>query len=364
MKVDVFIKQCKSLFDQLGTQLRVVIGNQSADLDSIASAISYAFYLTNRQDNKSFNFVPVINSTKSVLASKNACTHMFQQLSIDLDDLIYLGDLKERERIRDVHLVDHNELDARESTILGGDETVLVCGLIDHHIDKGRFKSASPRLIDTRVGSNASLVVAAISQANMPLDSSFAHMLLYPILNDTSNLTRITHQIDIDAVEYLMRFANNDLDRAQLYAKIDELKFSQDGSEPVGELLRQDYKAFGDAKWGMSSLTFGLAEWLRAGNNLNEIDEFVKTNGLCFYAILSFYRGEQNEYKRDMIVMGDETTLRKFVDVRVANLDQIGQVVVYDKSASYVIFKVTDSSLSRKYWQPVLEKFLQDNHLV
>jgi len=43
MKVDIFIKQSKLLFNQLGKKIRIVIDNQSADLDSIVSAISLAF---------------------------------------------------------------------------------------------------------------------------------------------------------------------------------------------------------------------------------------------------------------------------------------------------------------------------------
>lgn len=353
MKVDFFLKQSKQLFDQLGNQLRVVVGNQSADLDSITSAISLAFYLNQTQTEK--KFIPIINSTKSVIASKKPCTYMFQQLSVDLNDLIFLGDLT-HDRIREVYLVDHNELDKRESEDLRLSE--LVTGVIDHHLDKGEFKNANPRNIDTRVGSNASLVVAMITQARIELDSSFANMLLFPIVNDTSNLTRITHQIDIDAVEYLMRFAS--VDRQQLDKKLDELKFSPDGSEPVSELLRQDYKMY-TGSWGMSSLTIGLVEWIRRGKNLDDIVEFMNENSLVFFGILSFHR-EEGACKRDLILLGDEQIVRGFVDSKMPNLTFID--AVYSQTICYAIFKVNDSTLSRKYWQPVLENFLKETNRI
>jgi exopolyphosphatase len=345
MKVDLFIKETKYLFDQPGSQFSVVIGNQSADLDSIASAISLAFYLNQTKISPNY-FIPIINSTRSVLASKKSCMYMFDQLSISLDDLIYLGDLK-RERIRQVYLVDHNELDTRESELVD-----LVHGVIDHHLDKGGFKGVEMRCIDTRVGSNASLVVSLMSQKGLDLDSSMANMLLFPILEDTSNLTRITHQIDADAVEYLMRFAS--LDRHKLYSNLDKLKFSIDGSEPVGELLRQDYKLYA-GEWAMSSLTIGLIEWIRRPGNLGQAIEFIEENKLKFFGILSFHR-QNEEFKRDLILFGDEAMIRKFVDLNLTTLSQVecGGTM----NMSYAIFKVNDASLSRKYWQPILEKFL------
>ena len=347
MKVDFFLKHSKSLLNKLDSRLQVVVGNQSADLDSITSAISLAFYLNQTTTGK--NFIPIINSTKSVIASKKPCTWMFDQLSVDLNNLIFLDDLN-RDRINEVYLVDHNELDKRENDLSLGE---LVSGVIDHHLDKGEFKSANPRNIDTRVGSNASLVVAMIRQAQIELDSSFANMLLFPIVNDTSNLTRNTHQIDIEAVEYLIRFAS--INRLELNSKLEELKFSSGGSEPVSELLRQDLKMY-SGSWAMSSLTIGLIEWIRHGKILDDIVEFVNENRLFFFGILSFHR-EDGVYKRDLVLIGDEITIRGFVDTKMTSLTFID--AVYSPSTCCAIFKVNDSTLSRKYWQPVLENFLR-----
>ena len=50
----------------------IVIGNQAADLDSIASAIALAYYLSNTSCSA---FVPVMNTNKTVLSTKKfACT--------------------------------------------------------------------------------------------------------------------------------------------------------------------------------------------------------------------------------------------------------------------------------------------------
>jgi len=92
MKVDIFIKQSKLLFNQLGKKIRIVIDNQSADLDSIVSAISLAFYLNQVDAEKNFN--PIINWSKSIISTKKPRVHLFQHLSVDLEDLLFIGYLK------------------------------------------------------------------------------------------------------------------------------------------------------------------------------------------------------------------------------------------------------------------------------
>lgn len=106
----------------------------------------------------------------------------------------------------------------------------------------------------------------------------------------------------------------------------------------------------------MSSLTIGLIEWIRHGEILDDIVEFVNENRLFFFGILSFHR-EDGVYKRDLVLIGDEITIRGFVDTKMTSLTFID--AVYSPSTCCAIFKVNDSTLSRKYWQPVLEKFLR-----
>lgn len=357
MKVDLFLKNSKTLFKELN-KLRIVIGNQSADLDSIVSAISLAFYLNNASPKPSSNFIPIINSTKSIIQTKKQCTYLFKQLAVDIDDLVYISDLK-RENLEDVILVDHNQLDGQEKSL---DFEELISGVVDHHLDKQNFLNVKPRIIDTRVGSNASLIVDMFSRSEIKLDESFANMILFPILTDTNNLTQRTHQIDIDAVAYLKKFTNVDL--KQLYSKLDELKFSVDGSESVEELLRQDYKEY-ENKWAMSSVTFSLVKWIEESEHLKECVKFIEDNGLFFYGILSCFKVESEKHERDLVLFGDESVIKKFIGVDQPNLTFISNSL-YDKDQckAYAVFKVRDVTLTRKYWQPVLEKFLKDFKII
>lgn len=93
MNVNTFVANTRLLFNGL-LKPRIVLGNQSADLDSIVSAISMSFYLTSV---KKRDFIPVINSTKEILKSKQDCMYLFDYFSINLDDLVFLSECKPKE---------------------------------------------------------------------------------------------------------------------------------------------------------------------------------------------------------------------------------------------------------------------------
>lgn len=92
MKVNAFIAKSKSVFNEL-VKYQIVLGNQSADIDSIVSAISLSFFLST----SSSKFIPVINSSKDVLITKQECMYFMKEFSINLDDLIFLSDFKAKE---------------------------------------------------------------------------------------------------------------------------------------------------------------------------------------------------------------------------------------------------------------------------
>ncbi len=93
MKVNAFVANTRLIFNEL-LKPQIVLGNQSADLDSIVSAISMSFYLTNLNQK---DFIPVINSSKEILKSKQECMYLFDYFSINLDDLVFLSECKSKQ---------------------------------------------------------------------------------------------------------------------------------------------------------------------------------------------------------------------------------------------------------------------------
>jgi exopolyphosphatase len=348
MKVCEFVKKSKTLFENL-TKVSVAIGNQSADLDSIVSAICYSYYVWS---NSQKVCIPIINSNPSVLKTKKECIFMLEKLSINLDDFVYITDWN-KSKIAEVILVDHNELDEHTHSL---NLEHLVTGIVDHHLDKGLFTSASPRIINTSIGSNTTQIAEMIFKSNIDFDESFATMMLMPILSDTSNLSCRASQKDFKMVEYLSQFV--DFDPVDMYKQIEELKFNNQDLEETPILLKKDYKQYElkSKSWGMSSVTFYIRDWIETGDHLNEVIEFMNEKKLYFFAVLSCYKHE-NEFKRDLALLGSKELMNLFDRFSSEDLN-FGKVIENEKFAVR-LYDVTELSLTRKYWQPVLEEFLK-----
>jgi inorganic pyrophosphatase/exopolyphosphatase len=197
--------------------------------------MSYYLKFSTNHVNINNGFIPVINSTKSILKSKKECIYLFKHLSIDIDDLVFISDCKNKQ-IDQVVLVDHNELDEQQKSMgFSG----LVKAIVDHHLDKNEYQNAQPRLIDTKVGSNSTLIANLFYKSNIKLDESFASMLLFPILSDTNNLKMRTSQLDLEMCEYLNNICHMDLEA--IYKMIDICKYDQTDMD-TNTLLKADYK--------------------------------------------------------------------------------------------------------------------------
>ena len=86
-----------------------VIGNESADLDSILSELCCAYYLHTTNGGPNFHFVPVVNILRHDMALRREALALFKQCDLDIDSLVYVEDisLTESDGYK-VTLVDHN----------------------------------------------------------------------------------------------------------------------------------------------------------------------------------------------------------------------------------------------------------------
>lgn len=276
--------------------------------------------------------------------------------SINFDDLIFIDDF-ESKTITDVTLVDHCELDEQEKS--NGFSDIITC-VIDHHMDKKFFLNANPRIIDTTAGSNATLVTDLIRSNNFQLNESFSSMLIFPILFDTNKLTNRASQKDHDMVKYLIELCNLNCD--SIYARLDEIRFSDGADEDTNIILSKDYKkytAINDIKWAMSSVTIEVKNWLEAEEKINEIKAFMSEKDLQFFGILSIFKKQNGEFGRDLgLFTTNSNFLYELNENRLIPNLNVNKIV--QKSFAYSIYGVSQIHLTRKYWQPFLENFLKN----
>ncbi|CAF1103117.1 unnamed protein product [Brachionus calyciflorus] len=355
MKIKEFLKKSKLIYESVLSK-GVVLGNQAADLDSIVSSISMAYYLSLKKDSPT-SYVPIINSTKSIIKSKKECMYLLDYFSIDLEqDLLFLSEWK-KDEINDVILVDHNELDMKEKD-LGIHK--LVSGVIDHHSDKQLFLKSSPRIIDISVGSCSTLVADLIFNSDFKLDKSVATLLLFPILSDTSNLTIRTSDKDFKIVEQLKKITEIDLNL--LYYKIEKFKFDT-SKEDILISLMKDYKQYELEynTWGLSSVTFSVIDWINESKTeINKIEKLMHEKSLFFYGILSCFKiKDTTEFKRDLILFSNKNILDKIKFNLIKDVTLVERNEIH-KSFGYLLYEINFVSLTRKHWHPELEKILKD----
>ncbi|XXG98519.1 ATPase synthesis protein 25 mitochondrial [Hypoxylon texense] len=195
------------------TPLHFVVGNESADLDSLCSALFLAYFRSHEPPHTLH--IPLCHLAREDLALRPEFGAVLRRAAVSPDDVLTLTELPGPDRLRaeDTRwlLVDHNAPTGTPGRLCGGGRgRGRVVGCIDHHEDEGRVpRDADPRVIE-RSGSCMSLVVErcaetwdALAEGNEEeeegedpeeeesrrvINSQLAYLALAPILVDTNNL--------------------------------------------------------------------------------------------------------------------------------------------------------------------------------
>ncbi|KAI5477715.1 exopolyphosphatase [Pseudohyphozyma bogoriensis] len=237
------------------------------DLDSMTSALSWAYHLTHLP-------VPQTEEDALDLRPENKLALHYAKMASKHRDLLTIDELPIRpfdlyHRIKGIALVDHNIPRSywSNSTILS---------IIDHHDDRGLAPHASPRIIETSA-SCASLVTRTIfdemdrngemGHVHGPLPTEMVEMLLRAIAIDSSGLKKGGGKMDVDveSTKRLLTLSSWRGRKAREVMKLlnDDLSQSKKSLESLDlrDLLRRDWK--GDAIPTKSkkypTLTLGIA---------------------------------------------------------------------------------------------------------
>ena len=238
---------------------RLVMGNEAADLDSMASAVTYAYLLNAIETDK--NVVPLLPIPRADFKLRTEAVYVFRRAGIDTNALIFLDDVDFEllmENTAELVLVDHNKLAARFQAY--GDKVSMI---LDHHADEDLYAQAFKKVIEP-VGSTASLVGEEFKAlAPELLDETIATLLYGTILLDTVNLDpeagRVTPK-DADVAALLADTVATD--QGEYFKAVQAAKFDTDGLSTM-DLLRKDYKEFqfGDTNCGIASALLPLSQW-------------------------------------------------------------------------------------------------------
>ena len=352
-----FLRNTKSALTG-GAPVRVILGNEASDLDSMASSIAYAYLLSQAGTADTEVVLPVMNIPRSDFKLRTEADYLFREVGIDVSDLVFLDEidlnaLQDENRLKLV-LIDHNRLAKSQQGLAEN-----VDGILDHHVDEGLYPNVTRRIIEP-VGSSATLIAEQIlHQQSDLLDSGLADLLLGTILLDTANLDPSRTDTKDEALVSRLS-ALVDTPKDTLFSKIQYEKFNA-GSLSTFDLLRKDYKEWhaGKIKYGISSVPLSVEAWIAKDDKLVEgFRNYAEARALNVLLAMNFY--DKPRFSRQLVIYSDNDALHKEIVATFNNADvQLEPIEQYvrhaDNAQTLLFFTQHNIRMSRKKLQPLLE---------
>jgi len=332
----------------------IVMGNEAADLDSMASAVTYAWYL--HLSDSSQNLFPLINIPRADFKLRTEAVFLFEEAGVNIDHLLFVEDvdldkLKAGGNLKLI-LVDHNKLASSQT----GLETVIT-GIIDHHADEESYPPAT--VTDIRpVGSAATIVAESfLKDQRDALNSTLGTLLLGTILLDTVNLDpeagRVTED-DSKAAKEIIDITG--LDSGKLFEKLQFEKFNV-SSLGSYNLLRKDYKEWqmGSVKLGIGSVLLPIEDWVAKDPDIADAcNSYLKERKLDVLLAMNAFTSPG--FTRQLVVYVPDDSLRTktvaFLEGSDLGLEKLD---VNSSEDGCIFYNQKNLGISRKKLQPLLK---------
>ncbi len=354
ISLQTYLTSAKNMIEAVSL---VVMGNEAADLDSMASSIAYAYLFTLK--NPDSPALPVMPVARGDFHLRTEAVFVMNEAGIGSDDLVFIDDV-DFSKLMDgagLVLVDHNALAPALEKF-----SDKVVGILDHHHDEGLFPEANPRIIQP-TGSATSIVAKEFLDQDVTISREVAILLFGTILLDTVNLDdsagRVT-DADKEIAEKLQPLCP--LPRQEYFDKVQQAKFSVEGLS-TNDLLRKDYKEWvlGQTKLGIGSALLQLKEWAQMDGDLAAgFDAFCQERNLDLLLSMNAYTDP--DFNRDLAIYcqteGEHEKLLAYLQEKGLDLESI-EIEGQEKDSPGFIgfYKQGNLGISRKKMQPILAAY-------
>jgi len=381
------------------TELDVVLGNESCDLDSAVSALVYGYYLQFNRGrttptschNISYEFepcynlcqnnvtvIPVLNISRADFPLRTEVTFLLNeyellQNSLTFRDEIDLERLCYDKRLK-LHLVDHNRLFNDPQF-----EDVVV-DIVDHHKDERPPTAAGTTarcLCNCRiemVGSCCTLVAETIFRESpdfLTSDAAIVPLLLGTILLDTVNLSEQAGRATPKDAEMVRRLhaLRPHLDLNVIFGNLQNAKFDVSMLATV-DLLRKDMKSvhgvssspsLGHFSVAVSSIAMHLEKFLRRVNVEQDMEDFAKKYEYSLIVLMGINTNIKGDVERQLGVYSTNTGQLDMITscLHSISLDLHPLKLPGVKLSNMVVFVQSNVKASRKQVLPALTEFLK-----
>uniref|UniRef100_A0A3Q3JQS2 DHHA2 domain-containing protein n=1 Tax=Monopterus albus TaxID=43700 RepID=A0A3Q3JQS2_MONAL len=306
--MEEFLSSCRRAA-QAGPGFHVVLGNEACDVDSMVSALAFAYFLSKTMQSEMLA-LPLLNIPQSDLLLRSDNVFLLRQTGLSPDLLLFRDQLDLRAlhkagRLR-LTLVDHN--------ILPSDLEGAVVEVIDHHVLE-REPSPSCRVTVEMVGSCATLVTERIIQeAPQILDQQLAQLLYATVVLDCVNMApaagKVTPKDSQYAAALETRFPALP-PRVALFQALQNAKFDVSGLNTEQMLLKDMKVVSGGLHLAISVLYITLEEFLQRAELEAELSGFCQKFGFDLLLLMTISFTESKEPIRELAVFSHSTTCRE-----------------------------------------------------
>lgn len=387
-----------------------VLGNDAGDADSVISSITLAYVESMKRIHP---FTPVVSISKDVFVHERPDILLLLKLAGIQDaseKLIFIEDLENivgnsSSPSQSITLVDHNTLN--ESLRLNTRKKLIVRGIVDHHVDEGKYLetcAGNHRNIAFRdgkplVASASTLVAERLRlQYHYPYPPSIGILLLGVILLDSVNLDetvgKVTERdrvavndlvVNIEWSEIAMplTFLTSDedgaiaVDTTQLFNELQLAKYDPQfwNAIPVARALRYDVKYFHQSdltEFGISTILMPAADFMEKDGFAESTLAFMETEKMSFLGIMFAFYDEERSFRRQLaFISTDQNMELRLLVESLLNSRQYSTVDLQLRELTIQSEPITEISIllydqlnvtpSRKEIGPMIEDFFKSS---
>ncbi|XP_061552868.1 exopolyphosphatase PRUNE1 [Phycodurus eques] len=296
-----------------GPAFHVVLGNEACDLDSMVSALVYAYYLSKTRDDRAALSVPLLNIRQGELLLRSDNMFLLRRTGLCPDTLLFrdqldLAALRRTGRLR-LTLVDHNVLPGSDADLEGA-----VVEVIDHRELEREPGPSCPVTVEM-VGSCATLVTERLIQ-NAPhiLDQQVALLLYATILTDCVNMApaacKVTPKDSQYAAALEARFPSLP-PRGALFQAVHKAKFDVSGLN-TEQMLMKDMKTLaGSFSIAVSVLYLPIEAFMQRAELEAELSVFCRKLSFDLLVLMSICFTETKQPIRELALFSHSDSRRE-----------------------------------------------------
>uniref|UniRef100_A0A3Q3MZ86 Prune exopolyphosphatase n=1 Tax=Mastacembelus armatus TaxID=205130 RepID=A0A3Q3MZ86_9TELE len=362
--MEEFLLSCRRVAQVTpGVGVHVVLGNEACDLDSMVSALAFAYFLSKTGHNEVLA-VPLLNIPQSDLMLRTASLFLLRQSGLSPDLLLFRDQLDLRVlhragRLR-LTLVDHNVLPSSDSDL---EEAVVE--VIDHHFLEREPSPSCPVTVEM-VGSCATLVTERIIQeAPQILDQQLAQLLYAAVVLDCVNMAPAAGKVTPKDSQYAAvletRFPSLP-PRGALFQALQNAMFDVSGLSTEQMLLKDMKSVSGSLNLAVSVLYITLEEFMQRAELEAELSGFCEKFGFDLLLLMTISFTELKEPIRELAVFSHSTTCREQVCqyLEQARNPALNLCPVSSPYPHISAYQQGNNLASRKKVLPIVKDFLKE----